>query len=40
MRELLLILVTLFLAAGIPAIHADDGDNKSAEGTEAEPECD
>ena len=39
MRKFLLLFLALFMTAGIPMVHADDG-GKPAEEEEKEPECD
>lgn len=38
MRKFFLILMALFLTAGVPMVHAGDGEGKPK--GEAEPECD
>ena len=39
MRKFVLLFLALFMTAGIPMVHADDGDKPTTEG-EKEPECD
>lgn len=39
MRKFLLLFLALFMTAGIPMVHAQDGGGKPAE-EEKEPECD
>jgi hypothetical protein len=40
MRKFLLVFLALFITAGIPMVHADDGGKPKPGGEEKEPECD